>query len=49
MKIYEITEDITPNIAPMINGKPVQREAGRDPDSTKPYNKKLKHHNSNKN
>lgn len=38
MKIYEITEDITPNIAPMMNGKPVQREAGRDPNHTKPYN-----------
>jgi hypothetical protein len=39
MKISQITEDNTPNIAPMMNGKPVQREAGRDPDHTKPYNK----------
>jgi hypothetical protein len=45
MKISEITEANTPNIAAMVNGKPVQREAGRDPDSTKPYNKKHKDHN----
>ena len=38
MKISQITEDNTPNIATMMNGKPVQREAGRDPDHTKPYN-----------
>jgi hypothetical protein len=45
MKISEITEANTPNIAAMVNGKPVQREAGRDPVSTKPYNKKHKDHN----
>ena len=39
MKISQITEDNTPNIATMMNGKPVQREAGCDPESTKPYNK----------
>jgi hypothetical protein len=38
MKISQITEDNTPNIATMMNGNPVQREAGRDPDHTKPYN-----------
>lgn len=38
MKISQITEDNTPNIATMMNGNPVQREAGHDPDHTKPYN-----------
>lgn len=38
MKISQITEDNTPNIATMMNGKAVEREAGRDPDHTKPYN-----------
>lgn len=48
MKISQITESDPgqpPGTAPMINGKPVQRDAGRDPDSTKPYNKKHKDHN----
>jgi hypothetical protein len=38
MKISQITEDNTPNIATMMNGKAVEREAGCDPDHTKPYN-----------
>jgi hypothetical protein len=38
MKISQITEDNTPNIATMMNGNPVQREPGGDPDHTKPYN-----------
>jgi hypothetical protein len=38
MKISQITEDNTPNIATMKNGKAVKREAGCDPDHTKPYN-----------
>ena len=41
MKISQITESDMghpPGTAPMMNGKAVKREAGRDPDSTKPYN-----------
>ena len=42
MKISQITESDMghpPGTAPMMNGKAVKREAGRDPDHTKPYNK----------
>ncbi len=39
MKITEITNlGQPPGTASMMNGNPVQREGGREPDSTKPYN-----------